>query len=247
MANTIYERTYVEQIIAALEADAAGKKRLAELRAQGKSNIAIVESIMADDQGIAASNRVYEQKLIYAAELEARRDEFTPETSKWKTLTVDLRKAKADAMLFANEPYFSAGTLYHVVGNIQAKFGAALSSPALFQSLEENYGDTLKELHHFHGKPLGRRRHQVVEVRVADARCGRQSEEGRHRGRRRCRCHGGSGEVGARRAPRGRRRLASGGRDGKARGGGLSSTADLEHALAGIAADANVAFRKSGP
>ena len=44
-------------------------------------------------------------------------------------------------MLFANEPYFSAGTLYHVVGNTQAKFGAALSSAALFQSMQENYGD----------------------------------------------------------------------------------------------------------
>jgi hypothetical protein len=152
-ANTIYERTYVQEIIAQLEADPQGKARLAKLQKEGKSNIAVVESVMADDQGVAASNRVYEAKLLYAAELEERRAAATPGTRQWKSLTVDLRKAKADAMLFANEPYFSAGTLYHVVGNTQAKYGAALGSAALFQSLQENYGDTLKELHHLHGKP----------------------------------------------------------------------------------------------
>ena len=150
-ANTIYERTYIEQILTKLEADPASKAALQKLRADGKSNIAAVEAMMGDDTGIAASNRVYEEKLLYAAELEQRRKEAKNERE-WKSLTVDLRKAKADAMLFANEPYFSAGTLYHVVGNTQANFGAALSSAALFQSLEENYGDTLKELHHLHGK-----------------------------------------------------------------------------------------------
>lgn len=152
-ANTIYERTYVAQIMAKLESEPNGKARVAALRADGKSNIAVVESIMGDDEGIAASNRVYEEKLLYAAELEQRRNEVAPDSRQWKTLTVDLRKAKADAMLFANEPYFSAGTLYHVVGNTQAGFGAELSAAALFQSLEENFGDTLKELHHLHGKP----------------------------------------------------------------------------------------------
>lgn len=152
-ANTIYVRTYVEQIITQLQAEPAGLARVKGLRAKGKSNVEIVEAVMGDDQGIAASNRVYEEKLLYAASLEEERNKWRPESRQWKTLTVDLRKAKADAMLFANEPYFSAGTLYHVVGNIQAKFGADLSPAALFQSLQENYGDTLKELHHLHGKP----------------------------------------------------------------------------------------------
>lgn len=154
-ANTIFERTMVPQILKEVESTPGGRKELAKLRKSGMTaQVALVESIMQVDEGIAGSNRVYEAKLLYAAELEVRRNQVdrTQDPRQWNSLTVDLRKAKADAMLFANEPYFSAGTLFHVVGNVQAKFGATLSSAAYFQSLQENYGDTLKELHHLHGK-----------------------------------------------------------------------------------------------
>jgi len=57
-------------------------------------------------------------------------------------------------MLFANEPYFSAGTLFHVVGNIQQKWALPLGVPPLFQSMNENYGDFKKEIHHLQGKPF---------------------------------------------------------------------------------------------
>ena len=200
-ANTTFERTYVQEIIAQLEQDPNGRARVNRLRAQGKSNIAVVEDVMGDDQGIAASNRVYEEKLLYAAELEERRKGAPSGSREWKSLTEDLRKAKADAMLFANEPYFSAGTLYHVVGNTQAKFGAVLSSAALFQSLQENYGDTLKELHHLHDKPWA-----VVAIksskyvwRMLDAAVGLQGE-GRH-DRRRSRRAPRRVQGGTRRAP----------------------------------------------
>jgi hypothetical protein len=156
-ANTIFERTLVPQILKEVESaeDGRGKKELAKLRKKGiTSNVALVEAIMKVDEGIAGSNRVYEAKLLYAADLEVRRNtvDRAENPRQWDSLTADLRRAKADAMLFANEPYFSAGTLYHVVGNVQAKFGATLSSAAYFQSLQENYGDTLKELNHLHGK-----------------------------------------------------------------------------------------------
>ena len=244
-ANTTFERTYVQEIIAQLQQDPQGAARLNQLRAQGKSNIAIVEEIMGDDQGIAASNRVYEEKLLYAAELEQRRATAPPGSRQWKSLTEDLRKAKADAMLFANEPYFSAGTLYHVVGNTQAKFGAVLSSAALFQSLQENYGDALKELHHLHGKPW-----PTVAIksskyvwRMLDAAVG-MHEKGVTFGR------DPSELRAAFKAALDVRQGASGAPTTDAAlaliaSAGIPDLAALERELAWIAADANVAFRKA--
>ena len=242
-ANTIYERTYVGEIIAKLESEPKGKARLKALRDEGKMNIAIVEAVMGDDEGIAASNRVYEEKLLYAAELERRRDKVPPDSRAWKTLTVDLRKAKADAMLFANEPYFSAGTLYHVVGNTQAKYGAELSLAAHFQSLDENYGDVLKELHHLHGKSWS-----TVAVksskyvwRMLDAAAGLQAK---------------GVDLGIDVAPLRAaakvaldvRQQAAGCTNGAGalaalKGAGLHSTDDLASVLGQIATNANVAYR----
>jgi hypothetical protein len=242
-ANTTFERTYVQQIIAQVEQEKDGKTRVNQLRAQGKSNIEVVEEIMGDDQGVAASNRLYEQKLLYAAELEERRATAPAGSRQWKSLTEDLRKAKADAMLFANEPYFSAGTLYHVVGNTQAKFGAVLSSAALFQSLQENYGDTLKELHHLHGKPWAAVAIKSSKYvwRMLDAAVGLK-EKGVTIG----------GDPAALRdafkAALDVRQGASGAPTADAALAGLASAgvptlAALETKLAAIAADANVAFR----
>src|SRR4051794_7870826 len=242
-ANTIYERTYVQEIIAQLESDPQGKARLTQLRSQGKSNIAVVEAVMADDQGVAASNRVYEQKLLYAAELEARRGSATAGSRQWKSLTEDLRRAKADAMLFANEPYFSAGTLYHVVGNTQAKYGAVLSSAALFQSLQENYGDTLKELHHLHGKPWAAVAIKSSKYvwRMLDAAVALKEKGitiGGDLGKLRAAFKGALDvRQGASGAPTTDAALAS------LASAGIPDTGTLETKLAEIAADANVAFR----
>jgi len=241
-ANTIYERTYVQEILAQLEADPQGRARLTQLRSQGKSNIAVVEAIMADDESIAASKRVSEQMLLYAADLEQRRKSFPSGSREWKSLTVDLRKAKADAMLFANEPYFSAGTLYHVVGNTQAKYGAVLGVAALFQSLQENYGDTLKELHHLHGKPWAAVAIKSSKYvwRMLDAAVGLK-EKGISI----------TGDLGALRtafkaALDVRQGVGSGTADGALAVLAAAGVADLdalERVLATIAADANVAFR----
>lgn len=242
--NTIYERTYVQQIIGQLGATKDGKKRLLSLQKKGKTNIAIVEDIMGDDQGIEASNRVYEQKLLYAADLERRRAAADPTSPQWKTLTVDLRKAKADAMLFANEPYFSAGTLYHVVGNTQAKFGATLGSAALFQSLQENYGDTLKELHHLHAKPwktvaiksskyVWRMLDAAVSLRGTGVTIGGKLDELRDAMKVALDVRQGAGSGTPETA------LAA------LQAVGLSDTRTLEEQLAKIAADANLAFRSS--
>ncbi|MGV3526681.1 MAG: hypothetical protein ACO1RX_20855 [Candidatus Sericytochromatia bacterium] len=102
---------------------------------------------------LAASNRLYETKLKAVNLAYENRDGVSPDMLKAR-----VSFAMSQALLFANEPYFSEGTLRHVVGNEQElgkeSVKLQLSAPQGLQSLNENLGDTLKDLGHHRDEPL---------------------------------------------------------------------------------------------
>jgi hypothetical protein len=154
-ADAVYRSTYVGSLIARLPPDTVAAERK-----RGLSDEEIVEHHETGSEGVAASNREYESRLLEVARLETMRDNLAaeaqgpPTRERWTALTLEIRKAKSSAMLFANEPYFSAGTLYHVVGNLQSGFGTSLDVPEYFHSANENFGDFKKEVDHKGGEPL---------------------------------------------------------------------------------------------
>lgn len=142
--------------------------------------------VHAGDIEAQASNRLYERKLDVVqakieegngigkkiAELEAKvkAGTATPrDSSKLAELKVqkqeneiDTKMLKGEALFFANEPYFSEGTVRHVVGNLQRFKDAPekqyeIPKASALQSLNENTGDTLKDFNHYMdaGKPDG--------------------------------------------------------------------------------------------
>lgn len=152
-ADAIYLTTYVASMIAQLEGNAQARPKVLHLRGEGKSDPQIVEELETGAEGVRASNRVYEQKLLEVGRLEQDRDTRAKAPTglskeEWSRLTLLVRKAKSEAMLFANEPYFSAGTLYHVVGNMQGNWGVTFGPSEFFQSANENFGDFKKEIVH---------------------------------------------------------------------------------------------------
>jgi len=152
-ADATFRTTYVASMLRRLPPD-----KVATMRRQGKSDAEIVEDLETGAEGVEAANREYETQLIEVGRLEKLRDNLAsdvngpPTQHRWTELTLQIRQAKSKAMLFANEPYFSAGTLYHVVGNMQGAWGIKLGIPEYFQSANENFGDFKKEIaHHGHG------------------------------------------------------------------------------------------------
>ncbi|MCU1494116.1 MAG: hypothetical protein JWO62_1880 [Acidimicrobiaceae bacterium] len=151
-ADATYRTTYVGSLIARLSPE-----KVATMRRAGKSDPQIVEELETGAEGVEAANREYEAQLLSVGELEQERDALAtashgpPTRERWTELTLEIRKAKSKAMLFANEPYFSAGTLYHVVGNMQGAWGVKLGVPEYFQSANENFGDFKKEIGHHGG------------------------------------------------------------------------------------------------
>lgn len=121
----------------------------AELRTQTK-----YKDLRPDALELAASNRLYEAKLKIVNQVSSNPDKVDQDTLKAR-----VSFAMSQALLFANEPYFSEGTLRHVVGNEQelgnAKSKLQLSPVQGLQSFNENLGDTVKELGHLEGKPVG--------------------------------------------------------------------------------------------
>ena len=115
-----------------------------------------------EDAAIQASNRLYEQKLLQVIEKTRDREteakKCTSDAARDELINrynAEIRALHSDALTFANEPYFASGSLRHVVGNIQGKYGIDLSASDLFQSLTENYGDAKKDFEKYGGKSFG--------------------------------------------------------------------------------------------
>ncbi len=158
-ADQTFKTVYVKELIAGMLA--TDKEAVLSLRKEGKDDIAIVEELIGTKGGLAAANRTYEKKLLKVESLIRERDKLVQKQKdgggtqvtqlRLDALSLEIRKAHSEALLFANEPYFSAGTIRHVVGNLQGQWGLDIGANEHFQSFNENYGDTLKELHHLHG------------------------------------------------------------------------------------------------
>lgn len=161
-ADMKFRSVYVEELYTQIKG--SSPEQVDALEKQGKNKIAIVEELVGGREGLAASNRLYESKLLRVERLVKSRDKLIQKqqkgdkssetTQKLEALSVDIRAAHSDALLFANEPYFAGGTIRHVVGNLQGKWGLDVGAHEHFQSFNENYGDTLKELHHTKSKPF---------------------------------------------------------------------------------------------
>jgi hypothetical protein len=160
-ADSIYMTTYVSELIGKLAKLAP--KEVKKLREAGKKDAQIVDALVGGATGMSASNRLYEDKLVAVEKLVKKRDEAMESYAKKKDpvvqkriakLTVEIREAHSKALLFANEPYFASGTIRHVVGNVQLGWALDLGTDELFQSFNENFGDTLKEIHHQRKKPF---------------------------------------------------------------------------------------------
>jgi hypothetical protein len=161
-ADMKFRSVYVEELYQQIKESSPDQVKV--LDEQGKSRMDIVEELVGGREGLAASNRLYESKLLKVEKLIKMRDKLTQKqqkgdhssetTQKLEALSVEIRAAHSDALLFANEPYFAGGTIRHVVGNLQGKWGLEVGAHEHFQSFNENYGDTLKELHHTKSKPF---------------------------------------------------------------------------------------------
>ncbi|MCU1489235.1 MAG: hypothetical protein JWM85_640 [Acidimicrobiaceae bacterium] len=151
-ADATFRTSYVGSLIGRLP-----EQKVKALRKAGKSDSQIVEELESGAEGVEAANREYEAQLMEVGRLEAARAALAGDPTaatgspRWSQLTIEIRKAKSKAMLFANEPYFSAGTLYHVVGNMQGAWKVELGAPEYFQSANENFGDFKKEIAHHGG------------------------------------------------------------------------------------------------
>ena len=157
-ADTVYRAVYVKSILDRTSEEAKARARQDDPSID--SDEALADHLVGKTaDGFEASNKAYTDRLLLVAALmderakhQAKRPAGGPELERWQQgldkLTLKTREAKSEALLFANEPYFAAGTLYHVVGGLQIGRDTELDVPALFQSLNENYGDYLKELHH---------------------------------------------------------------------------------------------------
>jgi hypothetical protein len=159
-AEQLYKNFYVKKILEDTPQELKQHAIEQEPRLDG-DDIALADYVVShSSEGFKASNLNYEKHLTEVAKLSDARakleDSVPPEKRQgdanyqaaWDQMTLRIREEKSRALLFANEPYFSAGTLFHVVGNLQAGWGLALDIPTLFQSLNENYGDFLKEIRH---------------------------------------------------------------------------------------------------
>lgn len=135
VANATYRTTYVGSLIARLS-----PAEVASMRAAGETGSEIVEELETGADGVEAANREYEAQLLEVGRLEPGRDALAtasqgpPARERWTQLTLDIRKAKSKAMLFANDPHLSAGTRYHVVGNMQGAWGVKLGVPEYLRS-----------------------------------------------------------------------------------------------------------------
>jgi hypothetical protein len=130
--------------------------------AQGKQKIKDkVKEIKAanPDAELEASNRLYEAKLKKAAAKSVIRDSYakgliagaeTPDQVKeLDKLTAEVKKLQGEALLYANEAYYSEGAVRDVVGNQQAKHGINIAAQQAMQSFNEQLGDALKDIAHY--------------------------------------------------------------------------------------------------
>jgi hypothetical protein len=112
------------------------------------------------DLVLKASNNLYAGELGEVAKLKARRERLLSDASTSSDDLDDInhriRAAQGKALLFANEAYFSEGALRHVVGNMQAGMEMELTQQQAMSSFNENFGDALKDLHHYREEGFGK-------------------------------------------------------------------------------------------
>src|SRR5262249_39087537 len=113
------------------------------------------------DIELVASNRLQEEALLEMQGIVRQRDALLQkikdegrspseaEKQKLDHLNVLNRQMLGKALLFANEAYLSAGPVRHIVGNIQTKMGMELTKQDKLSSFNEQWGDALKDLHHY--------------------------------------------------------------------------------------------------
>ncbi len=132
------------------------------LFAQGKAKVADkVKALLAanPDAELQASNRLYEAKLLKAATKAKQRADFArtlvagtesqTDLLKLDTLTAESKKLQGEALLYANEAYYSEGAVRDVVGNQQARHGIDIAAQQAMQSFNEQLGDALKDIAHY--------------------------------------------------------------------------------------------------
>jgi hypothetical protein len=135
---------------------------------------------------IGASNRIYERKLQDVARLRqrlkgqiawyehalrsghqriARRIERQVDQ-----LVADLRDALSEAALYSNEAYLTSGAVNHTVVGLQIGAGISQTKANALQAVNENLGDSLKEMSR-HGGSLGEAAFKAGKYmwRLADA------------------------------------------------------------------------------
>jgi hypothetical protein len=117
---------------------------------------------------MTASNLLYEEKLRAVQAAQERRDAYlaarrsaalrgeplgADDEVQLDLLNVAMRDAQGEALLFANEPYYSQGATMHVVGKLQREKPETpeqqrlkLSAAEVLQSINEQFGDFLKVL-----------------------------------------------------------------------------------------------------
>jgi hypothetical protein len=121
----------------------------------------------AEEVKMAASNRLYEQKLVEMATLRdrvqgqiARRqgmiDAKNREDAEGLDAAIDgnlaiLRDLISECAMFSNEAYVTDGAVNHVVVGLQSKVGIAQTKSESMDAFNENVGDSLKEIARHNG------------------------------------------------------------------------------------------------
>ncbi|MEZ4382675.1 MAG: DUF4157 domain-containing protein [Nannocystaceae bacterium] len=139
-------------------------------RLVGGGGVRYVREAQIEDLIIGASNRLYERKLQDVARLRrqlrtridwyehalrggharaARRLEYEVDR-----LVVELRDSLSDAALYSNEAYLTSGAVNHTVVGLQIGAGITQTKASALQAVNENLGDSLKEMSR-HGGSLG--------------------------------------------------------------------------------------------
>ncbi|MCA9661469.1 MAG: hypothetical protein KC486_24225, partial [Myxococcales bacterium] len=135
---------------------------------------------------IGASNRVYERKLQDIARLRRRLQgqiawyEYALRGGHGRVarrlerevdqLVADLRDALSEAALYSNEAYLTSGAVNHTVVGLQIGAGISQTKASALQAVNENLGDSLKEMSR-HGGSLGEAAFKAGKYmwRLADA------------------------------------------------------------------------------
>ncbi|MEU5852488.1 DUF3626 domain-containing protein, partial [Saccharopolyspora shandongensis] len=110
-----------------------------------------------DDNVIRIKNFLYPQQLGTARDVAGkywRRRRFSLPTEEARTLdriAKNVGRLTNSSLTHAEEPYFSEGAILDVVGNQQAGGSRELTANQYLQSMNENFGDFLKDMKHYAG------------------------------------------------------------------------------------------------